>query len=278
MRSSNPASAGLLGESYVIIILFVLVCFLASVAGCICGIGGGIIIKPVLDSLGVYPAATISFISSCIVLSMTCYTVVNATLSGESMIRKGISTFLGLGAALGGVLGKVLFDFIQSASPNANMVGAVQSALLFVVMLGTLTYMLYSAKISNHSVTKRRTCVLIGFGLGLLSSFLGIGGGPINLVVLSFFFSMNTKEAAQNSLFIILLSQCTSLILTLATGTVPEFPVLPFTLMVTAGIMGGVAGRRINKHLDGVAVGKLLNGLIIIIMLVCAYNFWRYCQ
>lgn len=258
-----------------IIILFVSVCFLASVAGCICGIGGGIIIKPVLDSLGAYPAETTTFISGCIVLSMTCYTVVHATLSGESMIRKGIGVFLGLGAALGGVLGKALFDSIKSSSPNADMAGAVQSALLFAVMLGTLIYMLRGTGISNRSVTKRFACVLIGFGLGLLSSFLGIGGGPVNLVVLSFFFSMGTKEAAQNSLFIILLSQSTSLLFTLAAGTAPEFPALPFTLMVAAGIMGGVAGRRINKRLDGAAVGKLLNGLIVVIMLVCVYNFGR---
>ena len=42
--------------------------------------------------------------------------------------------------------------------------------------------------------------------LGILSSFLGIGGGPINLVVLFFFFSMDTKTAAQNSLYTILFS------------------------------------------------------------------------
>ncbi|MEI3183290.1 MAG: sulfite exporter TauE/SafE family protein [Lachnospiraceae bacterium] len=39
-----------------------------------------------------------------------------------------------------------------------------------------------------------------------MSSFLGIGGGPINLVVLLYFFSMDTKAAAQNSLYIILFS------------------------------------------------------------------------
>ena len=37
--------------------------------------------------------------------------------------------------------------------------------------------------------------------LGIISSFLGIGGGPINLVVLFFFFSMPTKIAAENSLY-----------------------------------------------------------------------------
>ena len=53
-------------------------------------------------------------------------------------------------------------------------------------------------KVENASV-----CVLIGVFLGIMSSFLGIGGGPINFVVLFFFFSMSTKIAAENSLYII---------------------------------------------------------------------------
>ena len=31
-------------------VVFILISFLASVIGCICGIGGGVIIKPVMDS------------------------------------------------------------------------------------------------------------------------------------------------------------------------------------------------------------------------------------
>lgn len=33
-------------------VIFIVVCFLASTVGCICGIGGGVIIKPVLDAFG----------------------------------------------------------------------------------------------------------------------------------------------------------------------------------------------------------------------------------
>lgn len=50
-------------------ILFFCVSFFASIAGAICGIGGGVIIKPVLDMLGLASVATISFLSGCTVLS-----------------------------------------------------------------------------------------------------------------------------------------------------------------------------------------------------------------
>ena len=63
--------------------LFLLICFGASVLGSICGIGGGIIIKPLLDAFGVLDAATVSFLSGVTVLSMTAYSVVKNKEDGE---------------------------------------------------------------------------------------------------------------------------------------------------------------------------------------------------
>lgn len=257
--------------------LFVLVCFVASTVGCICGIGGGVIIKPVLDSLGIYSASTISFMSGCIVLAMTCYSVLKAQLAGESQIEKRVTLPLGIGAAIGGVTGKLIFDVIRKMAENANMVGAVQSVVLLVVTLGTLLYMLNSSKIRTHTITNRPVCGAIGLALGSISAFLGIGGGPINLVVLSFFFSMETKTAAQNSLFIILLSQIASLLLSVFSRNIPSFPIALFACMVAAGILGGIVGRKINKRIDAGMVHRMLIILIVVIMLICCYNFYQYC-
>ena len=69
--------------------IFILISFLASVIGCICGIGGGVIIKPVMDAFHMYSVSTISFMSGCIVLSMTAYSVIKTQLSHESVIEKG---------------------------------------------------------------------------------------------------------------------------------------------------------------------------------------------
>ena len=68
------------------------------------------------------------------------------------------------------------------------MVGAVQAASLFVITLGTLTYTIKKNDIRTINVLNPAVCALIGFVLGVCSSFLGIGGGPINLVVLFFFY------------------------------------------------------------------------------------------
>ncbi len=258
-------------------LVFILISFFASVIGAICGIGGGVIIKPVLDAFGLYSVSTISFMSGCIVLSMTAYSVVKANLAHESVIEKGVSTWLGLGAALGGLLGKQLFDMVKALFDNADTVGAVQAAALFVITLGTAIYTVKRSKITTHNLKNPVACAAIGLCLGLMSAFLGIGGGPINLVVLYFFFSMETKTAAQNSLYIILISQIASLLFTIVTGKVPEFPVALFAAMVCCGILGGVVGRKINRRIDSATVDKLFLGLLTVIMGVCCYNFYQYC-
>ena len=258
-------------------LVFILVSFCASVIGAICGIGGGVIIKPVLDAFGLYSVSTVSFMSGCIVLSMTAYSVVKANLAHESVIEKGVSTWLGIGAALGGLLGKQLFDSVKALFDNADTVGAVQAAALFAITLGTAVYTIKRDKIKTHQLKNPVLCAAIGLALGLMSAFLGIGGGPINLVVLYFFFSMQTKTAAQNSLYIILISQITSLLFTIVTGKVPEFPVVLFAVMVCCGILGGVVGRKINSRIDNATVDKLFLGLLTVIMLICCYNFYQYC-
>ena len=85
-----------------------LVSFLASTAGAICGIGGGVIIKPVLDLFQMASVSTISFLSGCTVLSMSLYSVGRAAASRDSVVDFKTGTPLALGAALGGVLGKQL--------------------------------------------------------------------------------------------------------------------------------------------------------------------------
>ncbi len=256
--------------------LFLLISFGASIAGAICGIGGGVIIKPTLDAFGVLSVSAISFLSGCTVLAMTCYSVIKGKMSGESLVDMKTGTPLAIGAAIGGVVGKSMFQAVSSLFADKDMVGAVQAACLLVITLGTLIYTIKKDRIHTHHVTNPVICVLIGLVLGILSSFLGIGGGPINLVVLFFFFSMDTKAAAQNSLYIILFSQITGLLNSLVTGTVPEFSIWLLVLMVIGGILGGMSGRVINKKIDEMVVDKLFLFLMVVIIVINIYNIYQF--
>lgn len=252
------------------------VCFFASTIGAICGIGGGVIIKPVLDAFGLFPVSIINFLSGCTVLSMTVYSVIRSRVSGASTIDLKVGTPLAVGAAVGGIAGKQLFEFVASLFPNPNTAGAFQAVTLGIITVGTLVYTLFKSRIPTRHVEGTAPALIIGCLLGIMSSFLGIGGGPINLVVLFYFYSMETKEAAQNSLYIIMFSQAASTILSLATTDLASVSILIVAGMVLCGILGGIVGRAVHSRIESHHVDKLFIGLMAVIICICVYNAAKY--
>ena len=126
------------------------VSFLSSAVGAICGIGGGVVIKPVLDFVQMGSAGMINFLSGCTVLSMSLYSVGKAMLNRDGKVNLAIGTPLALGATLGGVAGKKLFAMVNAFFPNGAMVGGVQAAILALITVGTLLYTVAKSKITWH--------------------------------------------------------------------------------------------------------------------------------
>ena len=260
----------------VMVFVFFLVSILSSLAGSICGIGGGVIIKPVLDATGIMSVSSISFLSGCTVLAMSIVSVYKNIRAKSAKLDVKIATALAVGAAAGGVIGKTMFQSLKTAVGDENLVGLVQAAVLIVITLGTLIYTIYKARIKTKEYRQVWLCIVIGIILGVMSSFLGIGGGPLNLVVLASLFSMSTKEAALSSLYIIMFSQITSLVQTVATGSIPDVQIWYFASMVIGGIAGGTIGSKINKKIKEEDVNKLFIFLMVVIVLINIYNVVRF--
>ena len=256
--------------------IFYLVAFGACILGKICGMGGGVIIKSVLDACGILSVGTINFLSGCTVLGMTCWSVGKTTLRRESAIDFRLSTPLAVGAALGGVAGKALYARVAAQFASTDTAGGVQACLLFAATLATLLYTLGKDCIPSRRVVDPLRCILIGLVLGMLGAFLGIGGGPFNMAVLYYFFSMPTKTAAQNSLYIILFSQIFSLLQTVLSGSVPAFSAVVLIGMVLCGIVGSEVGGRINRRLDDRAATRLFVSAMALVLCINIYNIARY--
>jgi uncharacterized membrane protein YfcA len=256
-------------------LLFFSVSLLASVIGAICGIGGGVIIKPVLDATGAMGVSTANFLSGCTVLSMSIISVFKSFRNRNNSIELRKGTLLAIGAAIGGLIGKDIFQLIYNVFPDKNKVGAIQASVLIVITVGTLIYTLKADRIKTHNINNLLACIIIGLVLGFFSAFLGIGGGPINIVVLSFFFSMGTKQAAANSLYIIMFSQLASLSSTVFNNNIPEFSIIALVLMITGGVLGGMIGGKINKKIESKTVDKLFAWLMVVIIFINMYNIIR---
>lgn len=266
-------------------IIFFAVSIFASVVGAICGVGGGVFMKPALDAVGVLPVNTITFLSTCTVISMTSYNVMSSALNskkggGDNLIDWSLTTWLGIGSGIGGVIGKSIYQSVKALFENQEMVGGYQAIALFIAIGLTLIYTLNKKKLKGHHVENKGVLLALGIALGTLSSFVGIGGGPMNLAVLFFFLSMSTKAAAQNSLYMILISQAMSLITTFVQGGVPKAlyetvdPGLYVMLigMILCGIYGGIVGKKINKKMPAASVDKLFIILMVVIMGICVWN------
>lgn len=257
-------------------LFYLLISFGASVIGGICGIGGGIIIKPLLEMFKMGSVSSISFLSGCTVLSLTLYSVSKNLSDRSGTIQLATGTPLAIGAAVGGVAGKYIFNVISALAGNDSVTGAAQALVLLLLTFGTMLYSVKKSRIHPLSVNRPTVCLAIGLILGTVSSFLGIGGGPFNLVVLHYFFAMETKPAAANSLYIILFSQATNLLITVFSGKVPEFQWPVLILMILGGIFGGMAGRACNKKLDNHSANRLFVAILFVIMAICIYNAIRY--
>ena len=255
------------------VILFA-VCLIASTVGAVAGYGGGVIIKPVLDALGVMPVSTISFLSGCTVLSMSAVSLVRSRGNGVRL-RLRTTTPLAAGAAAGGLIGKHLFEMVKTGS-DENMLGLAQSFLLLLTTVGVFVYTLKKDRLPSYRLENLPVCLLVGLALGVVSAFLGIGGGPLNVALLFFFFSMDAKEAAKNSIFIILFSQTASLLSALVQANVPEFAWYNLLLMMAGGIGGALLGGAWSKRMDNRAVEKLLMALMLVIIGINVYNVVQY--
>jgi len=258
------------------IFMIVITVFVATIVGSISGIGGGVLIKPVLDAVSSMPASEISLLSGLTVLTMTIVSLLRSR-KGEQKIST-ITVFLAIGAAVGGVVGKKVFDIIKAAAGNDAMVSLVQNIIMVILTGIVFVYTLMRSKVKTLNVKNKFAVVLSGLVLGIFSSFLGIGGGPINLLFLSYLFSMDLKTGALNSLFVIFFSQVLSLTTTLVTGSVPSFDATMLLLMMVFAVVGATLGRSLSKRMSGRAVDILFMSLMIVIIGLSIYNCFRYAR
>ena len=246
----------------------------ATVLGSLSGIGGGVIIKPVMDAISGLDSSQISFLSGTTVLTMTIVSLLRSRGGDVKIDRRG--TFLAIGAAFGGLAGKTAFSYLVSYFPDQGRVSLVQNIIMVILTVAVFFYVMYKARIRQLDIRNAFFSTAAGLFLGLMSSFLGIGGGPINIMVLSYFFSMDTKTCALNSLYIIFFSQTVSLISNLVMGDVPAFEPLLLVMMMACAVVGASIGRMLSRRLDEHRIDVMFMWMLVLITAISVYNCFKY--
>lgn len=250
--------------------LYIIVAFIATLAGTLTGLGGGVIIKPVMDMISNYPVDTIGVISSITVFSMSLVSVTKHLRKGTRMPLL-IVIPIALGSAVGGILGQIVLDELSLYLPM-DQVKLIQNSVMLVLLVGVFLYMHYKPTLGYKPKKIVFLSLLVGISLGVLSSLLGIGGGPFNIVAFLFIFTFDIKMASIASLVSILFSQFAKLItITLSTGFAGyNLEIVPY--MVFAAIFGAQVAGQLNKHMTAQRVEVLFMVMLWLITGISIYN------
>lgn len=252
-------------------ILYFLLAISTSTIGVLTGVGAGVIIKPLLDIFGHYNTATIGILSSITVFSMAFVSIIGQ-LSSKANFNPKVVLPVAVGSMIGGTIGQRLLHFIINNIQSKSHIIILQNVILFLMISVILFYGLNRDKIKSKNMSGILLSAIVGIFLGIFASFLGIGGGPINVTVFMYFFSYDIKMAALSSIVSIFFSQIANILsISLATGfNAYDLRVLPF--MIVGAIVGGVIGSKLTIKFTDKQIGIAFNSVQVVVLITCLVN------
>lgn len=254
-------------------ILYFIIAICACTIGALTGMGGGVFMKPILDMLGQFDVGSINMLSS---ITVFCMSIVSVIRSRKTKERPSVKTAVSLavGAVIGGSIGSELIEGLI-AGADARQVTLIQNLALIILVVCVLIYMKNKARITSPKWSGIVPGALVGLFLGVVSSFLGIGGGPINVSLIIYCFGYSTKQAALCSLITILFSQISKIGPALITGQMAQYDLAVLPFMAVGAIAGGMIGSAISKRNSAESADKLFQYAQILVLLICAVNIIR---
>lgn len=253
-------------------LLYFIVIVLANTVGAVSGMGGGVIIKPVLDFIGADSVASVSFYSTVAVFTMALVSTLRQLKSGMKFNWTLIGWISG-GAIIGGVLGNVTFEALLNVFADESLVKLIQIVLTIVTLVFAFLYTKYDWQ--NFKLDNVLWYLACGLILGFLASLLGIGGGPINVSLLMLLFSMPIKEATIYSIATIFFSQLSKIVTIAFTAGFARYDLTMLAFVIPAAIVGGLLGAKASNILSPKKVTVVFQGVIILVLLINIYNGWQ---
>ena len=226
-------------------IVYFLVVLLANTIGAIAGMGGGIIIKPVLDAIDLHNLLVINFYSVASVFTMAIISLHHQFRGGFQIENKRIFA-ISMGSILGGMSGSYLFRFLIRFFRNQAETQLVQIILTLSLLGFVVVHTLKEMK--SFHFKSAFSFFLATFFLGLTSSLLGIGGGPINVSILVLLFNLSMKQATVYSILTLFFSQMSALASKLLTTNIYAFDLKYLIAIIPAALIGGAIGSTLNQR------------------------------
>jgi len=236
-------------------IWLILLGFAAGVLGSMIGLGGGIIIVPVLTFLGFSPTAAAS---NSLFGALSNAVASTISYSRQKRIVYPLGLKLGLLSVPGTVLGALL---------STDIAPDIFKILFGFVLIASAVYIFVRKKIETaektFSIQMMIFAVSASFFAGLISAFFGIGGGIVFVPLMVVGMGMAMKKAAPTSQLILLFSSLSGVITHSLLGH-PDFMQAGF--LAIGSFIGGLVGARLSIDVKE----RYLQIIISVVILIAA--------
>lgn len=263
------------------------------------GVGGGFLTTPLLIFYGIPPAVAVASATT---------QITGASVSGvlAHMKRDGVDFRMGGVLVAGGAVGSLAGGWAFRALQESGQIDTVV-ALLYVVLLGSIGLLMGKEAIGSIAALRGLTAprpalrrhhpliatlpgrwrfyrsglyisplgpLLLGFGTGLLTVLLGVGGGFVLVPAMIYLLGMSTKVVVGTSLFqILFVTAATTLVHATTTKAVD-------IVLAVLLLLGSVIGAQVGARLANRVKPEWLRLVLALVVLVVAVRMglglgWR---
>lgn len=255
---------------------------LAGLFGSLLGLGGGILIVPLL---------TLGFglpLLQAIGVSLICVIVTSSAAAGVYLERRTANLRLGMTLEMFTALGALVGGLVAFLLPESVLEGLFAALLVYVAVTmarprgtgGDVPTVPASADPAvagsfvaglagpDYAIRRFGFGAIGSVGAGVASALLGIGGGLIKVPVMHVVMGIPLKVATATSNLMIGITASASAIVYLIRGGIDPYATAPTAIGV---FLGASFGSRIAPRVDA----RLLRGLFVVILLYTAWQMLR---
>lgn len=229
--------------------------FAAGLLGSMIGLGGGIIVVPILTFLGFPPTAAAS---NSLFAALSNAAASTISYSKQKRIEYSLGLKLGLLSIPGTVLGAVI---------STDVAPDIFKILFGFVLIASAAYIFLRKKIETKEKTLSKQMIVFAVGAsffaGIISSFFGIGGGIVFVPLMVVGMGMAMKKAAPTSQLILLFASLSGVIVHSLLGH-PDF--LQAGFLAIGSFIGGLVGARLSIDVKE----RYLQILVSVVILIAA--------
>ncbi|MCH9739863.1 MAG: sulfite exporter TauE/SafE family protein [Epsilonproteobacteria bacterium] len=225
------------------------------------GIGGGMILVPLLMLLGIDIKTAIGISIVQMVFSSVYGSYLNHK-KGSLILGEGI--WVGVGGFLGGFLGAYVSTMVSSQSLEYLFLGLLIFAL----------YRLFSAKIKDDGsvrVLNPMVLFVVGAVIGIFSISLGVGGSILLTPILAGFLHYPIKKAVSAGLFFVVFSSVAGLLSHLTVG---HIDLEKGIYVAVASLLGVYIGVWLKDHVSSSKHKLYLVIMYSVALLILVKKLW----